>query len=214
MPEFLQNTATNLIASFIFAMIITAWARYKDAVSWSTAVVYGLVAVTCLFFILDRFWRPVSKVRIRRWLESTGFSIQIVTNPTFKFFYVLTDDQGVKANVYQGQGSKFVNLEVKMAVEGDLAARYAKLSPDQQQELQQRIGSDLLRSGIGFADLEEFKAVRIIDQIIVTDQTSEFDFITRLFAVRNAGRLFILTLQNSTKPMQPLPTPNMEASPH
>src|ERR1700693_639682 len=142
MPEFLQNTATNLIASFIFAMIIAAWARYKDAVSWSTAIVHGLVAITCLFFILDRFWRPSNKVKIRRWLESTGFSIQTRTDPGFNFFYVLTDEQGVRANVYQPDGSKFVMLEVRMLVEGDLAARYAKLSPGQQQKLQQRIGSD------------------------------------------------------------------------
>lgn len=214
MPEFLQNTATNLIASFVFAMIIAAWARYKDAVSWSTAIVYGLVAVTCLFFILDRFWRPSGKVKIRKWLESTGFSIQTRTDPGFAFFYVLTDEQGVRANVYQIERNKFVVLEVKMIVDEDLAARYAKLSSDQKENLRQRIGSDLLRSGIGFADLTEFKAVRIIDQIIVTDQTSEFDFITRLFAVRNAGKLFSLTVTNETRPTPSSLTPSKGASPH
>src|SRR5439155_10776724 len=130
----------------------------------------GLVAVTCLFFIFDRFLRPSSKVKIRRWLEGTGFSIQTRTEPGFEFFYVLTDDQGVRANVYEIKGSKFVTLEVKMVVDADLAARYARLTPDQQQKLQRRISSDLLKSGIGFGDLAEFKAVRIIDQIIVTDQ--------------------------------------------
>src|SRR5260370_37128799 len=119
MPEFLQNTATNLIASFIFAMIIAAWARYKDAVSWSTAIVYGLVAITCLFFILDRFLRPSTKVKIHKWIVGTGFSVQERNEPNLEFMYVMTDEQEVKTNIYRGKKQELINIEVRMNVPDD-----------------------------------------------------------------------------------------------
>jgi hypothetical protein len=154
---------------------------------------YGLVAMTCLYFLLNTFGQPSTKVKVHKWLVNTGFSVQIRDDePTCEFLYVMTDEQGVRTNVYQLKNKELVSIEVKMNVPEELQKKFASLSAEAREQFIENISTELLRYGIGFLDLSEFKSVRLIDQTFITRDTQENDFVNRMFFVRNSSKLFLL----------------------
>ncbi len=199
-PEILQGTIVQIIVSLIIAMALAFWGRLKDAWPWPTAVFYALVTVTCLIFLFRIFWQPSNKVRIRKWVETTGFSVQTRDESSCEFFYVVTDEQGVRLNVYQPKKQKYIILEVRLVPSEEIIKKFEGLSPAQRDEFVVGAGLELLRYGIGFSDLKELKSVRLIDQVSITSKTSEFDFVSRMFFVRNSGKFLNLLFNKLTQP--------------
>ena len=118
MPEFFRSVVFELTVLGTLAAMLTLWGYLTKTWPLSTALLYGLVVFTCLVFLRDRFWQPSDQVRVRQWLETSGFSLQNLSNvdQQSNFRFVLTDSEGVIVNIYQPRNARLVYMEVQLTL--------------------------------------------------------------------------------------------------
>ena len=201
MPEVFRSAVFEIIAVGIAAAVLAMWGYIAQLWPLQSAILYGLVAFTCLVLLRDRFWQASDNIRVKSWLEATGFSVQTRSreDQNVNFSYVVTDPQGVRVNVYQPRNTHMVVMQVAMIMPPDVMGIFKALTPPARHRFISNVKHELLRIGIGFDNADTLEPLLLTNQIVITRDTSEIEFLRGVFDVRNAGKLYAV-LTDELKP--------------
>lgn len=172
--------------------------------TWPNAVVGGLLMLCSLLYLMDKIGLgPTPRMRIRNWLDDSGFGIQTV-NDENAIHFVLVDNVGLYTHIMQVKHGDPINIGMpKLKPDGKQIAAFNALNDEEQQAIWKPIRLELLRNRIQYSDLNVTDGVLISFQIGMARTLTGVEFLREVTHVRTAGRLYLELLnEHFPKPKQ------------
>lgn len=188
-PDFLSEAAFQVILTLAVAVVIAALEKLRKKSTWALTAIYFLVSLTCMTFLMDRFWKPSDRVQIRSWLDNSGFKITTKTNEQAEFYFVAEDTGGINANVYKQVGKPYIVFDVKMVSSDEERGLIKALSAQQRALMFTSLRASLIQFGVSYSGADGDLA-QVGLQHIVSAGVAEVEFMRHLLFIRSAATLY------------------------
>ncbi len=188
-PDFFSETWFQVVVALLVAVVVAGIEKLRKKTSWATVSIYFLVSLTCMTVLMDRYWQPSTKVRVRSWLDNTGFKITTKQEPAASFYFVAEDPAAINANVYQSKESSFLFFQVNIVLSNEEQGMIRALTPEQHALFIVRLRMHLLQFGVSYEGLTG-ALDRVVLQEVVSPDIAEVEFVRDLAFIRLAATLF------------------------
>jgi len=190
--RFFREYLFQLVVGVGVTITITSFALMNKYWNWPTAVVDGVLLLSGLFYLMDRWAsaRPLLS-RVRDWLDSSGYKIQTVQDAN-EFHFQLTDNVGITTEIIQHKPESPIDIAsgLNVASAAQFAA-YKALKDSEREAFWKTVQLELLRYGVAFSDLKlEAEGVTFTDRVVVTRALVAPEFLQKVRFVRAAARLY------------------------
>src|SRR5581483_6086330 len=128
MPDFLQETRFQLWVGLLVTALFGGWDWLRGTETGPHIVAFSLIVLVCLLWLMDRFWQPSDRIKVRNWLDENGFSVGTERNPDATFFFVARDSKPLNILVYQLKHQRALTFQIQIKIDDADKKRLAQLS--------------------------------------------------------------------------------------
>lgn len=191
--DWLHGQATKIISTVVVAVGYIVWSIFKSSLEPPELVAFSLLVFVCLTWLADRFWHLPTQLRVRQWLDGTGFDVKTMPLNGAQFRYVLTDNLQIKTTIVQWKPAGPIEI-LALGIEPTPTQKAAIRSAPSEAEktFWRHVKLELLRLGIQYSDLTlDNPGVTIFTRLPLSHELSDVDFLGAVLRIRSTTRYLI-----------------------